>query len=690
MNELNIRRTFEIFKPDNDLVEVRIIGTQGKSFSGYFRDVDTCINELKRYDSYNIYFVLNKISDACYSREQQNRIIEKPKNTTSDNDIVKREWILIDIDSKRSTGVSATNQEKDESKQVGNKVYAFLRDMGFWEPVICDSGNGVHLLYKIDCAANPETKEMIKTFLLVLDMYFSTQTAEIDKTVFNESRITKLYGTVSRKGKSTDDRPHRLSGFVRVPHTVKVTPIELIKKVCQLFPQQEKPTYQNKYNKEPFSLDNFIHKHGISIKERSTFGTGVKYILNECLFNSEHKGKDAALFQMSNGAIGYKCLHNSCSQYKWQDVRKMFEPDAYNTKYEEQIRTTKKVEFKPQKEDNIKGDKFLSLKDIKNRDRAQIVTIQSGFTRFDKHIIGFNKGEISLWSGKNGSAKSTIINQVAINAINKGFKGLIFSGELPDYKIKNWLFLQCAGRQYATQSQYYDNSYWVKPDVSQKIENWIDGKLWVYNNKYGNNFEQLMIDIIDFVQKYGIDFIILDNLMAIDLLTLEGDKFEKQTRFINRLCQVARDENIHLHIVAHPRKNTGFLRKDDISGTADLTNAVDNVFICHRNNNDYKKAIMDFYGKELFNTLTECDNYIEICKNRDLGVIDQMVGLFFEIESKRMLNEKYENLVLGWQDNPVQLELKPNNDFYANQPNLPEDRKDDPFGNNITSEEVPF
>jgi hypothetical protein len=41
---------------------------------------------------------------------------------------------------------------------------------------------------------------------------------------------------------------------------------------------------------------------------------------------------------------------------------------------------------------------------------------------------------------------------------------------------------------------------------------------------------------------------------------------------------------------------------------------------------------------------------IEVAKNRDLGVQDYMVGLYFEIESKRMLNEPFENFVYNWQE----------------------------------------
>jgi len=232
--------------------------------------------------------------------------------------------------------------------------------------------------------------------------------------------------------------------------------------------------------------------------------------------------------------------------------------------------------------------------------------------------------------------------------------------------MKQWIYLQCAGRQFVTPTKY-ENVFFVKDAISHKIDTWLKDKLYLYNNEYGNNFEQLICDIEDFIDKKDIDFVILDNLMALDLLTLEGDKYQQQTKFINRLSAFVRKKNIHLHIVAHPRKNIGFLRKEDISGTADLTNAVDNVIICHRNNNDYKKAIGEYFGKEFVADLTTHDNYIEVCKNRDMGLTDKMFGLFFERESKRLLNELYENRIYGWQDLDTIPSTEPKQEYVLNQ-----------------------
>ena len=689
MDERQIRHTFELLKKPEDVIEVRCI-TSRSNYSGYFKNVDNIIKELPRYSNGNVYFVLNKISDGCYSREQHETFVEKAKNTTSDGDISLREWLLIDVDPKRPSGVSSTNEEKNNAKLVINNVFSFLRDIGFAEPIVCDSGNGFHLLYKISLENTEANKLLMQTVLQVLDLYFSNGKCDIDKTVFNASRITKLYGTDSKKGNNTDDRPHRQSSILKVPKAIKETPYQLLLKVAGMMPAPEEKTYQNNYGKDRFDLKSFIRENNIKVKSELNFQGGTKYILDHCLFDHSHKSKDAALFELQNGAVAYKCLHNSCSGYKWQDVRKMFEPNAYEKYYEPQTRriTEKREEIVPQAQMKEKGSKFLNFSEIEAKDRTQIVSIPSGFTQLDKMIIGFNKGEVSLWSGKNGAAKSTIINQIAINAVDKNFKGVIFSGELPSHKMKNWVHLQCAGRQFTQKNDKFDNLFFVKKSVSEKIDFWLKDKLFVYNNEYGNNFEQLMCDVEEFVVEKGIDFVILDNLMALSLLTLDGDKYERQTQFINRICTSVKKFNYHIHIIAHPRKQTGFLRKDDISGNADLTNAVDNVFIAHRNNNDYKRAIGDFFPKEMFAELTRCDNYIEVCKNRDLGVIDYLVGFYYEIESKRLLNEMYENRTYGWQDMQSQTEITPT--VYV-QPNVNfYEPKSDPFDGGDPNSEVPF
>lgn len=662
MNELAIRKTFEALQKGESPIEVRIISGKA-TFSGYFKDVDNLIDKLKPFDrvpTANIYFVLNEINDACYSREQCECFIQKPKQTTSDSDIVGREWLLIDIDPVRSAGVSSSDEEKAKAKNVANAVYSYLKGMGFSKPISCDSGNGWHLLYKIKMLNNDNSRDIIKKFLQTLDMMFSDENAQIDTAVFNAARITKLYGTVARKGHNSKTRPHRESCILRIPDEITVNRQALFQKVIDELPKPEEPTYKNNYNKEPFDIDNFIARHSIRVSKIVNYGLGRKFILDECVFDSSHKAPDACIFALNNGAIGYKCFHNSCQRYTWKDVRIKFEPDAYDKKEREysKQRTTKPTgttiseligKAKPTDESKV----FLQLSEIEAVDRSQLISIPSGFTEIDKKIIGFNKGEMSLWSGRNGSAKSTVLNQICLNACQDGFKCAIFSGELTKQRIKQWIQLQAAGKQNVAPSKKYENLFYVPQAIGEKIDKWLDGKLWVYDNAFGNKFENVLNYLKEIVEKENIDMIVLDNLMALDILTLNGDKYQQQTTMILALVDFVKTYNVHLHIVCHPRKAATFLRKDDISGTADLTNAVDNVFIIHRVGNDFVQKAKEFYGDAYASKYYGFGNVIEICKNRDLGIMDEMFGFHFETQSKRLLNDVFENVCYGWEESPT-------------------------------------
>lgn len=652
----NIRKTLAVFA--QQLTEVRIMDGK-KTYSGYFTNPDTLIKSLTPYEDCNIYFVLNEIKPECIARDQKDKIIANPKNTTSDNDIASREWILIDIDSKRSAGVSASDEEKEHSRQIGLKVYEYLRKTGFSTPISADSGNGYHLLYRIAMKNTEDNKQLIKNFLNALSLLFSNEHAEIDTAVFNASRITKLYGTTARKGISTKDRPHRQSKIIKVPEAILINSKELLERVvADVFPEDDNQNANvigGRY--ERFNLDDFLSKNQIPVKTVESYNSGKKYLLEHCLFDHSHTGKDACIIQSASGAIGYKCLHNSCSNYKWRDVRLLFDKNAYQKEYSyRQFRNDSKKEVFPQPTDEKIGSKFLKLTEIQTVDRSKIVSIPSGFEELDRKIVGFNKGEVTLWSGNNGSGKTTILNQIILNNAQNGYKTVVFSGELTANRIKSWLQLQAAGRQ-NTKPTKYENLYYVPPSVGAKIDKWMSDKVFIYNNDYGNEFEQLFKDIEDFLEKNDIDALVIDNIMAIDLANLSNEQNQQQTQAILKIINITKKKNIHTHIVAHPRKAVGFLRKTDISGTANLTNAVDNVIIAHRVNQDFKITATNFYDAKLIAAMTEITGYsniIEVCKNRDLGVMDLLVGLFYEIESKRVINTRTENPIYGWEYNEQQ------------------------------------
>ena len=189
------------------------------------------------------------------------------------------------------------------------------------------------------------------------------------------------------------------------------------------------------------------------------------------------------------------------------------------------------------------------------------------------------------------------------------------------------------------------------PAAAEKIDNWLDGKFFLYNNEYGSKFAQLFNDMKEMVDN-GVKLLILDNLFSLDIDLFDGDKNNKQKELILKICEFSKKNQIQLILVCHPRKQVEFLRKDSISGTADLTNAVDNVFIIHRVNNDFIKRGGEFLGKDKVAGYKGFGNVIEVAKNRMYGVVDYLVGMHYDIPSRRFKNEENEDIHYGWEEAP--------------------------------------
>jgi len=671
MNEQTIRRWYDIFKNNNQLTEIRIFEKNGKrTLSGYFTNIETLLNNVRIYNNDNIYFTLNRINDACYSREQHDKIIINPKSTTSDNAIIARDWILIDIDCDKPSDTNSTDDEKESAKPIVNSVFKFLRDEGFNDPIICDSSNGFHLLYRCAMINNPNNTETIKSFLIVLNMLFSTDKVKIDTSTFNASRICKLYGSLSRKGSNTKERPQRESKILRVPNEIKISANEYFEKIANMIPKEEAPNRSNNYSNESFDLDDFISKYNIKVRNIVKTASYTKYVLEECCFDSSHHAPDAALFKMNNGAIGYKCLHNSCSQYTWHDVRLHFDPNAYDKReYREfqqkqrYINPIRKEDFKPLEETSDKGKKWLSMTDIKYIDINSIVAIPTGYIELDRKIMGLLLGDVTIISGLSGTGKTSWIDCLCLNVIQKGYKVAIWSGELQGFRFQGWINQIAAGKNYVKKKDGYDNIYYAPEYICKKINEWDKDKMFLYNNEYGSKWMQLFNDIKEIVEKDNISLVIIDNLMSLNISDYDGDKNNQQTLFINDLKEYSKRKNIHIVLVCHPRKDNGFLRKESISGTADLTNLCDNLLIIHRIGKDFQTRANDFLDARTISNCMKYDSVIEVCKNRSMGVMDYFIGMYYEQESRRLKNSISENIVYGWEEIPIETSIDFKNDM---------------------------
>jgi hypothetical protein len=279
-----------------------------------------------------IYYTLNECNTALLARRAKNTIHDQIKETTSDWDIVRRRWFFIDFDPKRPKGVSSTKEEKSAAQQVMVKVVKALRKRGWPEPVIALSGNGYHLLFRVDQPNNSETTDLFKSCLGVIAGKFNSDAVEIDRKVFNASRITKAYGSLAAKGADTSERPHRYSRILRAPPDIGVVTRERLEALAGMVAGGKKSKKKASGTATTIKkIDDFLQLGEIDVRSSTeTAGGGNKWILAVCPFNPEHTN-DPAVFLQPDGTLGFKCFHASCDNQHWEQFRAAVEKNIGGT-----------------------------------------------------------------------------------------------------------------------------------------------------------------------------------------------------------------------------------------------------------------------------------------------------------------------------------------------------------------------
>ncbi len=337
-----IARAISILAEPGQVVELRALADTA-IHSGYFNDYAACARFAEVLDCdpsvHGCYVTLNVVNPALLAR-RANRIkmhISRSETTTSDADIIRRRWLPIDIDPVRPGGVSSTDAEHELARAKAEDIAGWLSQFGFPEPVTGDSGNGAHLLYRIDLPNNEPSTKLVKSVLGTLDLLFSDTTVSVDTANYNAGRIWKLYGTVAKKGDHIPERPHRRSRIISVPDQLDVVSAELLEKLDTVLPASgsspsESPVETKGY-KNAVNLSVWLRAHSISVNVEKPYQNGRIYLLEACPFSSAHKDGAYAI-QFAGGAIHAGCHHASCGggKQRWKELREMFETNEEKQK----------------------------------------------------------------------------------------------------------------------------------------------------------------------------------------------------------------------------------------------------------------------------------------------------------------------------------------------------------------------
>jgi len=198
-------------------------------------------------------------------------------------------------------------------------------------------------------------------------------------------------------------------------------------------------------------------------------------------------------------------------------------------------------------------------------------------------FFDFRKGEVTMWAGQSGHGKSQIALQVILSLMGQGEKVALASFELKPAASLARLARLYTG--FAPKERLHEN-----PDLAEEIKKEIYSlgeftrdKLWIYNQTNSVETDRVIGMVRYCAKELKVDHIFVDNLAK---CIRNEDDYNAQKFFVDEMMGIAKDNDVHIHIVHHvkkPPKEQDRPDKSDVKGTGAIVDQIDNLFMIYRN-----------------------------------------------------------------------------------------------------------
>lgn len=313
---------------------------------------------------------------------------------------------------------------------------------------------------------------------------------------------------------------------------------------------------------------------------------------------------------------------------------------------------------------------IVDITKIKASSSSLNESVSCGDPRLDYIMNGWRFNELTILTAESGVGKSTMLCNLTADLLHEGERVFLYSGELSDQATKSWQYQILGG---ADSCDFFDNRFRVgekipvlKPEIEKKIDGWVENRLFLYEGGIADGFE-LVKKMELYHKRYGIRFFFIDNLTVLNLGN--GSKYDGQSEFSKVLADFIRTNQVHVILVAHPKKamekeSNEYIKKDgsikeprrlnryDVSGSADITNLAHNVLIMQRCNRNWKAWLkQESENNRMYMDFEEASTVMFLDKNRMGGTISEDVIFRFDVDTKRFygLNDEDKvNKKYGW------------------------------------------
>jgi replicative DNA helicase len=286
--------------------------------------------------------------------------------------------------------------------------------------------------------------------------------------------------------------------------------------------------------------------------------------------------------------------------------------------------------------------------DVDELDISEMNGVTTGLKPLDKELLKVFNGTLTILSGRPGSGKTSLIDQIIASTIDEDNPVFLFSKEMPERMSTNWFNFILSGRRNLVEKTTLDGEKYhvVSQEAKNKIKEYYHKKLYIYKDTESNAIEDVMQSMEDCVRKYGVKLLVLDNLMMLDLECNETEKNNAQTKLINDLIKFASKFNVSVCLIAHPRKTQQMnteIEMYDIAGSSNIINLAMRSIGLRRISKKEQEDVKNPFRK--YNVV------LTIMKDRLLGKADIQMGLYYDVKSRRFFTDYDEfDHVYKWDD----------------------------------------
>lgn len=252
----------------------------------------------------------------------------------------------------------------------------------------------------------------------------------------------------------------------------------------------------------------------------------------------------------------------------------------------------------------------------------------------------YRPGEVTLYAGGNGGGKSMVTGMIALGLIKQKQRVMIASFEMKPKRTLFRMLRQFAGEnidapRYVEKTRYFTNLF-------GRIRGYAHEYLWLYDQQGTVTAQQVIAVSRYSAMELGVTHIFIDSLMK----CVSGeDDYNAQKAFVDELTSLARDHNIHVHLIHHIRKLQSEEikpNKNDIKGSGSISDQVDNVLMVWRNKKKEHEAQSGSVDVMI------PDAYL-MCEKQRNGEAEDWYSLWYLKESQQFV-ENHDSIPMSFDD----------------------------------------